>query len=659
MGDKLLKKITVPYIIAGCIVFAALVITAFFIHFRLAVVAAVIGVALGVFTLIMYRLQKIWIDDQLQDIEEEVEDTLRYSFSHHPLPLCVADRDGLIPMTNDKFKEIFPDTKILKTRVEDVFGHKHDEFLPDETNERFTIDVGDRKYQLLPTYLNRDVNNSVIIYMQDITELENLKTVHEEEKECMAYVTVDNYDELISRSPDDRRSLIASNIETVIRQWASGLEGSILRYKSDRYLIVFGKKHYDSLIENKFSILDDVRKIETDADFPVSLSIGLGLEGTTPQQTAEYAAFALDMAFGRGGDQAVVKKGTQVRYYGGKVQVIEKRNKGKSRVMSHALKRLMKHSSKVIIMGHKNPDMDSFGAAVGVHRIAFNCNKDAYIVIQDYNYSMSDIYAMAEKSGTYKFVSNEEALELVDKDSLLVVVDTHIPGLTECPELLNRTEKIVLVDHHRRTETFIDNATLTYMEPSASSASELITEILQYDDDNNKINKLEAELLLAGIYVDTNGFSVNTGTRTFEAASWLRQNGAASTSVRQFLQTDMEDFKQRAEIISNAEFMKNGVAISKSEGKHANSQITVAQAADELLDIKGIIASFVVGETKKEVVVSARSLGGLNVQTIMERLGGGGHLTMAAAQIKDKTPDEVVRKIKKYVREELDTSDKK
>lgn len=653
MGDKLLKKITVPYIIGGCVVFAALIIAAFFISVKIGVVATAVGIALAIYTAVMFRMQRVWIDDQLQTIVDGVDDTLRYSMSHHPLPLCVVDKDGLIPMTNDKFKEVFPETKILKTKVEDIFYRKHDEFLPEENNEPIQIIVEDRKYDLISTYLNKDINNSLIIYMIDVTEFDNLKVTYENEKECLGYVIVDNYDELISQSPDERKSIISANIESAIRQWAAGIEASVLRYKSDRYLVVFSKKHYDTLVEGKFTILDEIRKIQTDADFPVSLSIGVGLEGSTPHQTAEYANFALDMALGRGGDQAVVKRGTQVRYYGGKVQVIEKRNKGKSRVMTHAMKRLIKQSSKVIIMGHRNPDMDSFGAAVGVHRIAFNCNKDAYIVINEYNYSLDEVYAMAEKSGSYKFLNNDEALEMIDKDTLLVVVDTHIPTITECPELLKKTERIVLIDHHRKMETFIDNATLTYMEPSASSTSELITEILQYDDESSKINKLEAELLLAGIYVDTNGFSVNTGTRTFEAASWLRQNGAASTSVRQFLQTNMEDFKQRAEIISAAEFMKNGVAISKSEGKHANSQITVAQAADELLDIKGIIASFVVGETKKEVVVSARSLGDLNVQTIMERLGGGGHLTMAAAQIKDMTPDEVVKKIKKYVREEI------
>ena len=653
MGEKLLTKITKPYIIGGCVVFAVLITVAFFISIRIGAVALAVGVALGIYTGIMLRMQRFWIDDQLQGIEDEVEDTVRYSMANHPLPLCVVDRDGLIPMTNDKFKEIFPQMKILKTKVEDIFGYKHSEFLADNTNQRHHIHVNDKIYELIPTYLNKNVNNSLVIYMQDITEFEYIKRTYEAERPCTANVIVDNYDELLAQSPADRRSLIATGIESVIRQWAASIEASILQYNGNKYLIEFRMKYFDGLIENKFSILDDIRKIETDADFPVSLSIGVGLDGSTPQQNAEYAAFALDLALGRGGDQAVVKRGAQVRYYGGKVQVVEKRNKGKSRVMAHAMKRLIKLSSKVIIMGHRNPDMDCFGAAIGVHRIAFNCNKEAYIVIDEYNYSLDDVYDKAEKTGTYKFIRNEEALEMVDKDTLLVVVDTHLPNLTECQELLDLTEKIVLIDHHRKKESFIDNATLTYMEPSASSTSELITEILQYDNDSSKINKLEAELLLAGIYVDTNGFSVNTGTRTFEAASWLRQNGAASTSVRQFLQTNMEDFKQRAEIISNAEFMDSGVAISRSGSKHENSQITCAQAADELLDIRGIVASFVVGETYKEVVISARSLGDVNVQTIMERFGGGGHLTMAAAQLTDKTPSEVVEKIKEYVKEEL------
>ncbi|MDR2156557.1 MAG: DHH family phosphoesterase, partial [Clostridiales Family XIII bacterium] len=477
------------------------------------------------------------------------------------------------------------------------------------------------------------------------------KARYNDEKKCFAYVVVDNYDELLSKSQDEKKPIIAANIETRIRQWAAGIDASVLRFKKDQYHLIFDRRHFKGLSDSKFSVLDDIRTIETDADFPVSLSIGVGLDGDSPIKTEEYAIWALDLALGRGGDQAVVKSGRKVTYFGGKVQIIEKRNKGKSRVMAHALKQLIAQSSQVIIMGHKNPDMDSFGAAVGVYRIAFANNKDAYIVVDAYNHTLKDVYERAERSGGYRFIKNDEALKLVDRDTLLIVVDTHVPDMVECRNLLGKTERMVVIDHHRKLERFIDNATLTFMEPNASSTSELIAEIMQYDDDIRKINKLEAELLLAGIFVDTNSFSVKTGARTFEAASWLRNNGGDSTAVRQLLQSDMMDFRQRASIIANAQFDKNGFAISRNEGKHENAQIIIAQAADELLDIKGIRASFVVGETSKEVVISARSLGDFNVQVLMERFGGGGHLTMAAAQVTDMTPEEVIGKLKAYISE--------
>jgi c-di-AMP phosphodiesterase-like protein len=392
-----------------------------------------------------------------------------------------------------------------------------------------------------------------------------------------------------------------------------------------------------------------VRGIETDADFPVSMSIGVGLDGKTPQQTDEYAAFALDLALGRGGDQAVVKLGKRVDYYGGTLQSVERRNKGKSRVMAHAIRQLVDQSSKVIVMGHKNPDIDSFAAAVGIARIAMNRGKESFIVISEFNRSLAEFYREVQRSGEYTFVGATPALEIVDKNALLVVVDTHRPSLTEAPALLGKTEKSVVIDHHRKAEEYIDNATLNYMEPAASSTSELIAEIIQYMAEKKSISRLEAEMLLGGIIVDTNSFSVKTGARTFEAASWLRRNGADTSVVRQYLQSDMEDFRQRASIISNAEFLDGGIAVSRNEGRHENAQIINAKAADELLDIKGIRASFVLGETSDEVVISARSLGEVNVQKIMERLGGGGHLTTAAAQIRGTTVDEAADSLRAVI----------
>jgi len=333
------------------------------------------------------------------------------------------------------------------------------------------------------------------------------------------------------------------------------------------------------------------------------------------------------------------------------LQTVEKRNKGKSRIMAHALRQLIDQSTQVIIMGHKKPDMDSFGAGLGICRIAKNRGKDVSIIINSFNETLSEMYNKANETGNYKFINNQEALELVDKDTLLVIVDTHKASLVECPEIITKTDKLVIIDHHRKTEDFIENATLTYMEAYASSTSELITEILQYIGDKKEIDKLEAEVLLAGITVDTNKFSIKTGVRTFEAASWLRRMGADTSVVRQFFQTDMESIKLRSEIVSNAMITFPGIAMAKSEGSHLDIQIINSTAAEELLNVKGVKASFVAGENEEGItVISARSLGEINVQTIMEKLGGGGNLTKAGAQV-EISVDKALAKLEEIIKE--------
>ena len=581
-----------------------------------------------------------------------VDKTMSYSVSNHPLPLCMIDSDGKFLWYNKKFSDIYQDADLVNAGISRVTGLKASEFFTDDPVERpVMVTHNGRTYKVVSSYLDEDKNNSAVLYWIDMTNYEVVKTLYKDEKSCFAYVIVDNYDELIASSPDDRKSLIAAEIEKTIRQRAAKLQASITRFRNNQYFVVFEQKHFEKLEAGKFSILDEVREIETDADFPVSLSIGIGVGGKTPQQGDEYAAAALDLALGRGGDQAVVKKVSKVEYYGGRLQTVEKRNKGKSRIMAHALRQLIDQSTQVIIMGHKKPDMDSFGAAVGISRIARNRSRTAYIVLNSFNDSLTDMYQTAVESGNYKFVTNEQALELADKDTLVVVVDTHRPSLVECPELLTRSDKLVVIDHHRRTEEFIENATLTYMEAYASSASELITEILQYSGGDKKdIDKFEAEALLAGITVDTNRFSIRTGVRTFEAASWLRRMGADTANVRQFFQTDMDSLKLRSRIVSGATMPVPGIAIAKCEGKYADVQVINSRAADEMLNIKGVKASFVVGENEEGLTaVSARSLGDINVQTIMEKLGGGGNLTKAGAQIEipiDETMDLIVDLVK-------------
>lgn len=587
-----------------------------------------------------------------EHIFQTVDKTMSYSISNHPLPLCMIDSEGAFLWYNKKFSEIYQDADIAKTGIYRVTGLKASEFFTEDPVEKpVVVSHNGRTYKVVSSYLDGDKNNSAVLYWIDMTNYEVLKNLYKDERSCFAYVIVDNYDELIASSPDDRKSIVAAEIEKNIRQWAAKLQASITRFRNNQYFIVFEHKHFEKLEASKFSILDEVREIETDADFPVSLSIGIGVGGKTPQQGDEYAAAALDLALGRGGDQAVVKKVSKIEYYGGRLQTVEKRNKGKSRIMAHALRQLIDQSSQVIIMGHKKPDMDSFGAALGISRIAKNRSKPVYIIINSFNESLTEMYNTAEESGNYKFIGNEQALELADSATLVVIVDTHRPSMAECPELLTRSDKLVVIDHHRKTEEFIDNATLTYMEAYASSTSELITEILQYSAGEKKdIDKFEAEALLAGITVDTNRFSIKTGVRTFEAASWLRRMGADTASVRQFFQTDMDSLKQRSKIVSSAVMPLPGIAIAKCEGKHADVQVINSRAADEMLNIKGVKASFVVGENDEGLtVISARSLGDVNVQTIMEKLGGGGNLTKAGAQIEipvDETMDLIVELIK-------------
>jgi Predicted signaling protein consisting of a modified GGDEF domain and a DHH domain len=591
-----------------------------------------------------------------EHIFQTVDKTMSYSIANHPLPLCMIDSEGNFLWFNKKFSEIYQDADVANAGIYRVTGLKASEFFTEDPVEKpVMVAHGGKTYRVVSSYLDEDKNKSAVLYWIDMTNYEVVKNLYKDEKSCFAYVIVDNYDDLIASSPDDKKSIVAAEIEKMIRQWAAKLQASITRFRNNQYFVVFEYKHLEKLEAGKFSILDEVREIETDADFPVSLSIGIGVGGKTPQQGDEYAAAALDLALGRGGDQAVVKKVSKIEYYGGRLQTVEKRNKGKSRIMAHAIRQLIDQSNQVIIMGHKKPDMDSFGAALGISRMAKNRSKPVYVIINSYNESLADMYNFAEESGNYKFIKNEQALEIADKDTLVVVVDTHRPSMVECPELLTRTDKLVLIDHHRRTEEFIENATLTYMEAYASSTSELITEILQYiGGDKKDIDKFEAEALLAGISVDTNRFSIKTGVRTFEAASWLRRMGADTASVRQFFQTDLDAIKQRSAIVSSATMPIPGIAMAKCEGKHTDVQVINSRAADEMLNIKGVKASFVVGENDEGLtVISARSLGDVNVQTIMEKLGGGGNLTKAGAQIEIPV-DETMNLIIELVRE-LDT----
>lgn len=653
MASNIFKNLLQPYLRAGTVtlILFALVLLYFNIYVGIAALLVIVG-------LIFYsrKMSKKKVDifvEYAKTITDEMEDTIRHFVYNNPFPLCMIDSEENVLWFNDKFQQIFQDAEMLNSTITELTGMKYLDLTSNKINEKHTlINRKDKIYRVMSSSLDGKEGGSVMIYWMDVTSLETLKNLYNDEKLCYAYLNVDNYDELISSSPDDRKSVIASQIEIAIRQWTTRLYATVIKYNSGNYFIVFEQKHIKKLEATKFPILDEIRGVETDADFPASLSIGVGVGGKNLIESEEYASAALDLALGRGGDQAVVKRKNRIEYFGGKLQTVEKRNKGKSRIMAHALRQMIDQSGRVIIMGHKNPDMDSFGAALGISRIVKNRNKEGGILMASRGSTVKKIYQRALESGEYRFISSEEARSLTDKDTLLIVVDTHRPSLLDCPDLLAMTDKIVVIDHHRKSEDSIENATLTYMEAYASSASELVSEILQYMGDGKKnIEKLEAEALLAGIIVDTKSFSIKTGVRTFEAASWLRRNGADTVSVRQFFQTDLDFFKLKATIIADAEVLPQGIAIAVCDKKYKNAHILTSQAADELLNIEDIRASFVVGINELgKTVVSARSLGDINVQTIMEKMGGGGHLATAGTQLEQSVKD-TVEEIKKLMSE--------
>jgi c-di-AMP phosphodiesterase-like protein len=492
------------------------------------------------------------------------------------------------------------------------------------------------------------------VYFDEVSGREAYRARLEKERAAILHINIDNYEELIASAPEDYRRVIPSQIDGILRKWGNSFNSPVLSTDDDRYVMYTNRDAINRMIDDNFSVLDDVRAIEPSIDFPISISIGAGTSEVSIIETEELAEAALELALGRGGDQAVVKTDDGTKYFGGTLQTMEKNNRGKSRVIAHALKALIKDADKVFIMGHHWPDMDSFGSAIGASAMCSFLGKEPYIVIEKHNDALDTVYTHVVDTDEYNIIKPEKALRLVTDKSLLIIVDTNRPTLVESPELVEACKTRVIIDHHRLTEDSYQNAAVAYIESYASSTSELMAEMLQHFSQKRFINKLEAECMLAGIMVDSNNFSGRTGVRTFEAASWLKRGGADTTEVKRFFQINQEDFMTKANAIASAEFTDRGIAFTTTDGITSNMMIVNAQVADELMTVKGIKATFALGRNERgQTIVSARSLGEINVQTLMEKLGGGGHLTSAAAQ-PDRPRAEVLAELKKLVGEYLD-----
>lgn len=592
------------------------------------------------------------------------------------VPYALLDSDGKMLWMNDEFMEICEKDNSYRKGINTIFPEVTEKELPGEADkteveilyegrdyraamEKVSVDgfLGDDSM----LEMAEDKNYLIACYLFDETELNHLKREKEEEKLVCGLIYLDNYEEALESVEEVRRSLLVALIDRKINKYFNEIDGIVRKTEKDKYFVMMRKRSLDALQKVKFSILEEVKTVNIGNEMAVTLSIGIGLNGNSYSQNAEYARVAIELALGRGGDQVVVKNGENTSYYGGKTESVEKNTRVKARVKAHALKEFMSSKSRVVVMGHKITDVDTLGAAVGMYRAAKTINKPAYIVVDNPPKAIQPLMAGFLNNPDYDshmFVNCKEAKDIVDQDTVVVVVDTNKPSYTECEELLGLTRTIVVLDHHRQGREVIRNAVLSYIEPYASSACEMVAEVLQYFADEIRIRNIEADCLYAGIMIDTNNFMTRTGVRTFEAAAFLRRCGADVTRVRKMFRDNMDDYRAKAATIARAETFENAFAISvcPSEGLESPTVIC-AQAANELLNVVGVKASFVLTDYNDTIYISARAIDEVNVQIIMERLGGGGHMNIAGAQLKHAAVGDAVQLLKNTLKEMIADGD--
>lgn len=581
------------------------------------------------------------------------------------IPYALMDENGRLIWMNEAFMEVTERTKDYHKSITTIFPQITRESFADEDENtilEYHVAYEDRSYRAQVQQISfKNIGNEaqlegieeyvqhlMAIYLFDETELNRYIKENKEQRFVAGLIYIDNYDEALESVEEVRQSLLVALIERKINKYISGFGGIVRRMEKDKYFIAIQEKNLPMLREDKFSLLEDVRNVNIGNDLAVTVSISLGLSGKNYAENYEYARVAMELALARGGNQAVTKDGDNITYFGGSSQQVEKNTRVKARVKAQALREFIQNNDKVIVMGHKIPDVDSFGAAIGIYRAAKELDKKAYIVVNEVSTSLRPLYDAFCSNPNYAddmFLNSAQAIELVDAQTVLVVVDVNRPSFTDCPEILRMTKNVVVIDHHRQGSENISMAVLSYVEPYASSACEMVAEILQYIREGIKVKNVEADCMYAGIMVDTDNFLTKTGVRTFEAAAFLRRCGADVTRVRKIFRTELEDYKAKSEVVKNAEIYKGfALAICNEEGIESPT-ILGAQAANELLNIYGVRASIVLTEYKGQTYVSARSIDEVNVQLIMEKIGGGGHATVAGAQLQC-TPQEALHMLK-------------
>lgn len=623
------------------------------------------SILLNIFIFILIVLYSYWtntkrnaeISKHIQELILTMDGAAKKTLINSPLPLIIVETDGNILWKSSKFVYEFDNIEIDDTIDYLVKDIKSDiQNRQDNKNKAIEkeLKIGNKTYKILGEYVKskREEKKSkseymTILYFIDITENIKIMQKYEDEKTCVGIIMVDNYEDVIQRITNEQKPQVIAILEKEIYDWVAQTQGLIIKADRDHYIYIFEKKYLNKIKEEKFNILDTIKEIEIESKLQLTISISIAVDGETNYEKYKSASAGMDIVLGRGGDQAIIKENSKYIFFGGRTQEVEKRTKVKARIVSHALEELITNAKDVMIMGHSNGDIDSMGSSIGIYRFSKSLGKDSYIVNNTYGLTLQSFMEELRKDDEYNecIINKNDALSKITSETLVIILDTHKRNYVEVPELLQKTNKIVIIDHHRRSTDYIDNALLTFQEVYASSTAELVTEIIQYAEKTVKLKTIEVESLYAGIMMDTKNFTFKTGVRTFEAAAYLRRYGVDIIKVKKWFQSDFKNYNIIADIVKESEIINDTIAISIYEKEDKDAGIICAKAADELLTISDITASFVIGKTGEKVCISGRSIGDINVQVILEKLGGGGHITLAGAQVEGMTIEEVKQEL--------------
>ena len=654
--DKLVSKTKIYLVII-----AILLIVLCFYEINFITPAILVYVLILMYAYWTNNKRKTELSEHIKDLTLTVDSAAKSTLINSPFSLVIIETDGNIIWKSSKFIHEFANIDInnylnnivkeIKLEIENSSEENKKEL---EELIHKHIKIGEKTYKVVGEYVKskekdkkKENEYMTTLYFIDETKNIEIEEKYNDSKLCVGIIMIDNYDEIMQRVADEDKPVLIAKIEKSLYDWAAEFEGFIIKSERDTFVVVIEQKYIAKLEEEKFNILDKIKEISIPGKLQSTLSIAISQEGKSNYEKYKSAQAIIDIALGRGGDQAIIRKDGKYIFFGGRTQELEKRTKVKARIVAHALEELILEAENVIIMGHTNSDIDAMGSSLGIYRLAKTNGKEAYILNETAGASLENFIKTAKSEEEYEkaIIGKDEAISKINDETLLVIVDTHKTTYVEVPELLEKTNKIVIIDHHRRSTDFIENAILTFHEVYASSTCELVTELIEYSENDITLSQIEIEGLYAGIMMDTKNFTFKTGVRTFEAAAYLRKCGVDIIKVKKWFQSDLETYHKISEIVANAEIVNDSIAISIYDKEDANSNIVCAKAADELLTISDITASFVIGNLGEKICISGRSIGDINVQVILEKLGGGGHITLAGAQVEGMTIEEVKQEL--------------